>query len=114
MVKIGPAKKLSIYVDESDKSGSKPVYEVLLNIFFRNKIGGVSVFRGIAGYGGDGVFHTSKILELSIDMPVKLEVVESEEMITRVLPEVYKVVEKGLVEISDTTVLKCSGRRTDK
>jgi uncharacterized protein len=74
----------------------------------------VSVFRGIAGYGGDGIFHTSKILELSINMPIKLEVVESEDMITRVLPEVYKVVEKGLVEISDTTVLKCSGRRTEK
>jgi PII-like signaling protein len=62
MVTKGPAKKLTIYVDESDKFGGKPVYEVLLDIFYRKKIAGVSVFRGVAGYGSDGVFHTSKML----------------------------------------------------
>lgn len=107
MVTAGPAKKLTIYVDELDKYGGKPVYEALLHIFFKRKMAGVSVFRGTAGYGSDGVFHTSKILELSINMPVKLEIVESEEMINKILPDVYQVVEKGLVEVSDTNVVKC-------
>ncbi len=57
MVKSGPAKKLTIYVDEADKFHGKPVYEVLLDIFFKRKIAGASVFRGIEGYGSDGVFH---------------------------------------------------------
>ncbi len=107
MVKKGPAKKLSIFVDESDRYGKKPVYEVLIDIFYKKKISGVSVFRGVAGYGSDGVYHTQKMLTLSGKMPVKIEVVDSEEMINKVLPDVYQVVEKGLIEVSDTNVIKC-------
>src|SRR5208283_3798164 len=107
MIDKGPAKKLTIYVDETDKFHGKPVYEVLLGIFFKKKIIGVSVFRGVAGYGSDGVFHTSKMLELSTSMPVKIEVVDSEEMINKVLPDVYHVVEKGLVDVTDTNIVKC-------
>ncbi len=110
MVKSGPAKKLTIYVDEGDKLHGKPVYEILLDIFFKRKIAGASVFRGIEGYGSDGVFHTSKILELSTALPVKIEVVDSEEMINDVLPEVTSLLEKGLVEVSDTNVIKCCMR----
>ncbi len=113
MIDKGPAKKLSIYVDETDKFHGKPLYEVLLDIFFKKKIIGVSVFRGMAGYGSDGVFHTSKMLELSTSMPVKIEVVDSEEMIDKVMPDVYHVVDKGLVEITDTNVIKCC-RNTPK
>ena len=111
MITEGPAKKLTIYVDESDKSGGRPVYEVLINLFYKRKIAGVSVFRGVAGYGSDGVFHTSKMLELSTSLPVKIEVLDSEEMISRVLPDVSDIVEKGVVEISDTNVIKCCGKR---
>ncbi len=107
MVKKGPAKKLTIYVDESDRYGRKPVYEVLIDIFYKKKIAGVSVFRGVAGYGSDGVYHTQKMLTLSEKMPIKVEAVDSEEMINRVLPDVYQVVEKGLIEVSDTNVIKC-------
>jgi PII-like signaling protein len=114
MVTKGPAKKLTVYLDETDKFHGKPVYEVLLDIFFKKKIMGVSVFRGIAGYGSDGVFHTSKMLELSTSMPVKVEVVESEEMINKVLPDVYHVVEKGMVQVTDTNVVKCCPKAVEK
>lgn len=107
MVTKGPAKRLTIQIDEAEKFQGRPVYEVLLDIFFKKKIMGVSVYRGIAGYGSDGLFHTAKMLELSTSMPVKIEVVDSEEMIKRVLPDVYHVVEKGLVEVTDTNVVKC-------
>ncbi len=112
MVTKGPAKKLTVYVDESDKVGGKPVYEVLLNIFYKKKIAGVSVFRGVAGYGSDGIFHTSKMLELSTSLPVKIEAVDSEDMITGVLPDVADIVEKGLIEISDTYVVKCCRKKS--
>ena len=114
MVTKGPAKKLTIYVDEADRFHGKPVYEVLLDIFYKRKISGVSVFRGVAGYGTDGVFHTAKMLELSTSLPVKLEVVDSEEMMNKVLPDVYHVVEKGMVEIVDTTVVKCCPKAEEK
>jgi len=106
MLKIGPAKKLTIYMDESDKIHGKPVYEVLLDIFFKRKIAGASVFRGIEGYGGDRVFHTAKILELSTSLPVKIEVVDSGEKIDEILLEITPLVHKGLIEVSDTVVVK--------
>ena len=111
MIKNGPAKKLTIYVDEADKFHGKPVYEVLLDIFYKRKISGASVFRGIEGYGSDGVFHTAKILELSTSLPVKIEVVDTEEMINDVLEDVTGIVEKGLIEVSDTNVVKCCVRK---
>lgn len=114
MVTKGPAKKLTIYLDEMDKFGGKPVYEVLMDIFYKKKIAGVSVFRGVAGYGTDGVFHTAKMLELSTSMPIKIEVVDSEKMINKVLPDVYHVVERGLVEVADTSVVKCCSKAPGK
>jgi PII-like signaling protein len=107
MVRKGPAKKLTIYVDETDKHGARPVYEVLMNLFYKRNIAGVSVFRGIAGYGSDRVFHTAKMLELSRDLPIRIEVVDAAEMIDAVLPEVSDIVERGLIEVSDTQVIKC-------
>ncbi|NTU43303.1 MAG: DUF190 domain-containing protein, partial [Nitrospirales bacterium] len=114
MMRKGPAKKLTVYVDETDRFHGKPVYEVLMDLFYRKKIIGVSVFRGVAGYGTEGVFHTEKMLELSSSMPLKIEVVDSEEMISKVLPDVYQVVENGLVEVSDTTVVKCCSKAIEK
>ena len=111
MVKSGPAKKLTIYIEESDKLHGKPVYEVLLDLFYKRKVAGASVFRGIEGYGSDGVFHTAKMLELSTSLPVKIEVVDSEEMINGVLEEVTSIVENGLIEVSDTNVVKCCMRK---
>jgi uncharacterized protein len=111
MVTSGPAKKLTVYVDENDRFHGIPVYEVLLDIFYKKKIAGATVFRGIEGYGSDGVFHTAKILELSTALPVKIEVVDSEDMINDVLEDITPIVEKGLIEVSDTTVVKCCTRR---
>ena len=112
MLKTGPAKKLTIYVDETEKIHGKPVYEVVMDILFTRKISGASVFRGVAGYGSHGKLHTAKILELSTTLPVKIEVVDSEEMINIILAEISSVVEKGLIEVSDTNVIKCCGKKT--
>jgi hypothetical protein len=108
MVPKGPAKKLAIYIDENARLHGKPVYEILIETFYKNSIAGVSVFRGLAGYGSDGVFHTAKIIEFSTSLPLKLEVIDTSEKIDQVLPEVMLLVEEGLVEVSDTNVIKCA------
>lgn len=101
------AKKLTIYVDETDRFEGKPVYELLMDLLYRRGIAGVSAFRGVAGYGGDRVFHTAKMLELSTTLPIKIEVVDTEEKINSVLPAVCEMVRKGVVEVSDTLVMRC-------
>ena len=108
MLQPGPAKKLIIYVDESDKHKSRPVHEVVVELLFTNKVAGASVFRGMAGYGSHGHFHTSKLLELSTDLPVKIEVVDSAESIENVLPLLSAIIAKGIIEVSDTVVIKCA------
>ncbi len=105
-MKTRTAKKITIYVSETNRVHGKPVYETVMEICFRNKVSGVSVFRGVAGYGGHRIFHTAKILELSTSLPVKIEIVDSEEMIQTVLPEIVALITKGLVEISDTTIVE--------
>ncbi len=109
MLKTGPAKKLTIYVDETEKVHGKPVYEAVLEVLFARKISGASVFRGVAGYGSHGKLHTAKLLELSTTLPVKIEIVDSEEMINIILAEISSVVGKGLIEVSDTNVIKSPG-----
>ncbi len=111
MIMSGPAKKLTIYIDETDRHHGRPVYELLLDLFLKRKMAGASVFRGMAGYGSHGKLHTAKILELSTTLPLRIEVVDSGEMIQGVLPEVSAIVEKGLIEINDTTVIR-GGRMT--
>ena len=101
-----PAKRLTIYVDETDNVKGKPLYEAIMDICYKSKAAGVSVFRGVAGYGGDRVFHTAKILELSTSLPVKIEIVESETVIDKILPEITTTVNKGLIEISDTVIIE--------
>ena len=112
MIKSGPAKKLTIYVDETEKIHGKPVYEAVLEILINRKISGASVYRGVAGYGSHGKLHTAKILELSTTLPVKIEVVDTEGMINIILAEISSVVEKGLIEVSDTNIIKCSAGKT--
>ncbi|MHB8792946.1 MAG: DUF190 domain-containing protein [Thermoleophilia bacterium] len=105
------AKKLTIYIDETDKSHHRPVYEVLLDILHRSGVAGASVFRGVSGYGADMVLHSSKMLDLSTNLPLKIEAVDTEAKIDSVLPEICEVVEKGLVEVSDTLVIRCDAGR---
>ncbi len=112
MIISGPAKKLSIYIDENERLHGKPVYSILLDIFYKNKFAGVSIFRGVAGYGSHGVVHTAKILELSTTLPLKIEVIDSEDMINKVLPQIMEMLKRGLVEISDTTVLRYGEKNT--
>ena len=113
-MQTGPARKLIIYVDEKDRLHHKPVYEIVVDILYEKKILGLSVFRGIGGYGSDGVLHTAKMLELSSDLPVKIEAVDSEEKIMEVLPELCEVVQKCLIELSETTVVRCPADRGAK
>ena len=103
------AKKLTIFIDETDRFHGRPIYELVMEICFRNRASGVSVFRGVAGYGGNRKFHTAKILELSTDLPVKIEVIESDELINRILPEISSIVTKGLIEVSDTVIIETRG-----
>lgn len=101
----GPAKILTIYVDDGDRHEGRLVHEALLELFLAHRISGATIFRGVSGYGSDKVFHTPKLLRLTEDMPLKIEVIDRAEKIEAVLPAVRTIVEKGIVTISDALVV---------
>lgn len=106
MLERGPAKRLIITVNEAARWHGRSLYNALLELFQHKGLAGATVSRGIAGFTGHGTIHTVNIVDLSSDLPVRIEIVDTAEAIERVLPDVYDMVEKGLVEVQDTTVIK--------
>ena len=95
-----PYKLLSIYVDEDDRLGKKPLYEAVLDFLRERGIKGATVFKGVFGWGPDGVVHTVRLLRASGNLPLKIEVIEEETKIEALLPELQKLLTKGLITVS--------------
>ncbi|MCE5312115.1 MAG: DUF190 domain-containing protein [Nitrospiraceae bacterium] len=98
-------KKITVYLDETTKHEGRPAYEAVLDLCSRVHASGASVFRGIAGYGSSGVLHRAKLIDLSATMPVKIEVIDTEEKIMSMLDEICIIAAKGLVEVTDAVVV---------
>ncbi len=104
-IPTGPAALLSIYIDDGEKHHDRPLYEVIMNLLTEKGIAGATLFRGVSGYGSDGVRHTSTILRLMENMPLKIEVVDQEEKLAAVIPDLEKLVDKGLVTLTRINVV---------
>jgi hypothetical protein len=96
---------LRIFVGEADKHQSKPLYEQIVLKAREIGLAGATVTRGIMGYGAASRIHTSKVLRLSEDLPIVIEIVDTEAKIERLLPFLDDVVEEGLVTIEKARVL---------
>ena len=96
---------MRIFIGESDKFQGKPLYEALLNLFRQRGIAGATVVRAIAGYGSSSKVHTEKVLRLSVDLPIIVEVVETEETIERILPELDEMIGGGLITLERARVV---------
>ncbi len=105
MLKPGPAKRLTVYINESSRWHHHSTYHALLELFRDRGLAGATVTRGIAGYTGHGAIDSVDHVEFVSGLPVKIEVTDSAAAIEAVLPEVCAMVGKGLVELQDTTVV---------
>jgi PII-like signaling protein len=96
---------MRIHIGESDKWHGKPLYEAIVEMLRQERFSGVTVLRGVAGYGGSSVYHTDKILRLSQDLPIILEIVETTERIEEILPRLDAMVEGGLITLEKVRVI---------
>lgn len=113
MLERGPAKRLSVTINETARWHGRSLYNALLELFQHKGLAGATVSRGIAGFTGHGAIHTINLVDLSSELPVRIEIVDTAEAIERVLPDVFDMVDKGLVEVQDTTVIKfATGEKT--
>jgi PII-like signaling protein len=93
---------MRIHIGESDKWKGQPLYEAIVEMLRKEGFSGVTVLRGVAG---SSIYHTDKILRLSQDLPVILEVVEYSERIERLLPRLDEMVEGGLITLERVRVI---------
>ncbi len=99
---------MRIFLGESDKVGHRPLYEVLVEMFRLEGFAGATVLRGVAGFGAHSVFHTDKILRLSHDLPIIVEVVETQEKIDALMPRIDELKTGGMITLEKATVIRYS------
>lgn len=110
-VKIeGKAKLMRIYIGESDQWHDKPLHEALVHALRAQDLAGVTVYRGILGYGAHRRVHKDKPLHLSHDSSIMLSVVDSEEKLRAFLPTLDQMVPEGLVVLSEVEIIKYAHR----
>ena len=97
---------LRIFIGEADKYRGKPLYEQILLEARRLDLAGATVLRGIMGFGADSRMHSAKLLNLSDDLPIIIEVADSEENINKLLPFINETVIEGMVTLEDIKVFK--------
>ncbi|MEN8144344.1 MAG: DUF190 domain-containing protein [Gemmatimonadota bacterium] len=101
---------MRIFIGEADRCTTgpdkgKPLYEALLLLMRRRGLAGATVVRGIAGFGASARIHTGKLLRLSLDLPVIVEVVEEEEKLQAMLPELDTMLSGGLITMERARVV---------
>lgn len=102
----GEAQLLRVFIGESDKWHGKPLYEAIVLKARELHLAGATVLRGPMGFGKNSRLHTVKILRLSEDLPMVVEIVDTEEKIKTLLPHIDRMVEEGLVTLEPVRVIK--------
>ncbi len=91
----GSGKLLRIFIGEDDKYEGKPLFEVIVKKVRELGFAGATVLRGIEGFGAGSRIHKLSLVDLSSDLPILIEIVDSEENISRLIPEIEKLIEKA-------------------
>jgi PII-like signaling protein len=96
---------MRVHIGESDKWHGKALYEALVELFRREGLSGATVLRGVGGYGSTSRYHTDKILRLSQDLPIVVEVVEDSERVEQILPKLDEMIGGGLITLERVRVI---------
>ncbi len=106
----GEGKLLRIFIGESDRWHGKPLYEAIVAAAREHGLAGATVLRGPMGFGANSRIHTAKILRLSEDLPMVIEIVDAEDKIHDFLPVLDEMVVEGMITLETVKVLRYRGR----
>jgi PII-like signaling protein len=110
----GPAKRLTVFIGESDRYHHKPLYTEIVHRAHAAGLAGASVLRGIEGFGASNTVHTTRLLSLSEDLPIVIVIVDESERIERFALELDDLITEGLVVMDDVQVVRYAGRAARK
>jgi uncharacterized protein len=102
----GEAKLVRIFIGESDHWHGVPLYEAIVRKVREMGLAGATVIRGVEGFGANSRIHTAKILRLSEDLPVLIEIVDKEERIQGILPVLDEMIGEGLISLERVEIIK--------
>ena len=100
---------MRIHIGERDRHHGIPLYEAIVNLLRERHFAGATVTRAIMGFGATARLHTDKVLRLSMDLPIVIECVDSEEKIEAVLPELDTMIGGGLITLEKVRVIAYRG-----
>jgi PII-like signaling protein len=106
MLSKGPAKKVTIYVNEDTQHHMTALHDSIMTFLMHKGVAGATTTRAMSGFGSHRLLHTPKIEVLAEHLPIRIEFIETAEKVEEVLPTLYEMVSDGLLEIQDTTVIK--------
>ena len=98
-------KLLRIFIGEADKFNGKPLYEEIVLLAKKNGLAGATAIKGFMGFGCKSHMHTANLLRLSEDLPIIIEIVDSEEKINQFLPQLDAMVKEGLITLEKANVI---------
>jgi PII-like signaling protein len=102
----GTGKLLRIFIGESDRAGAQPLYTAIVEKARKLGLSGATVFKGIEGFGGHSVVHAARVFDLSTDLPVLIEIVDTEEKIREFMPVLDEIVHEGLITMETVEVIR--------
>ena len=109
----GSALLVRIYLGEADHWHGRPLYQAIVEVLRARGMAGTTVLRGIEGFGAKAHLHTARILRLSEDLPILIEVVDREDRIRAILPELDAMVADGLITLEKIEVVAYRGTGPD-
>lgn len=112
---IGEKVLMRIFIGESDSFGHRSLYEAIVELLRKEEFAGATVIRGIAGFGAHSVYHADKILRLSTDLPIVIEVVDSQEKLDAIMPRIDEMMSGGgMITLEKATVIRYTrGNKSD-
>jgi len=102
-----PATLLRVFIDENEKLHGQPLYEAIIMKARELELAGATAIRGVFGFGVDHQIHTAKLLQLSQDLPMVVEIVDTEENINKILPFINENIIDGMVTLETIKFMKC-------
>ena len=103
---VGERVLMRIFIGEGDRFQNRPLHDALVELFKQEGFAGATVLRGVAGFGAHSTYHTDRILRLSRDMPIIVEVVETREMLESVMPRIDEMMCGGMITMEKATVIR--------
>lgn len=109
---LGEQVLLRIYIGERDKYKHIPLYEALVELFRKEGFAGATVLRGVAGFGAHSMYHTDRLLRLSTDLPMVIEVVDERVRVEAILPAVEEMMDGGMITLEKVQVWRYAKKRS--